>query len=243
MHLGDQEPVAVLLRVVVLHLDQRVDDAGALPSRQMEDDVDGVGNLVANGLIRQRDAALDHARREPGQRLVGGVGVDRRQRPGVSGVERLEQVERFPTSGTQPGAQTRICVLDRIAAGLCQSIPVGPHWAITPLFASPLVGMSRWPSRTLIVAPSRASQEPASPASRQCLPSIPPKSRSLLQPGSTLRQTRGRPRGPPHRRFCSGQPPLVMPRKWRSRPQDGSASHFKRSFSSTPISRGPQGVS
>ena len=55
-------------------------------------------DLVPHRLIRQLDAALHDARREPRQRLLRRVRVNRRQRARVAGVQRLQQVERFPAA-------------------------------------------------------------------------------------------------------------------------------------------------
>ena len=68
-----------------------------MPS-QVQDEMDRVSDLIANRLVRQLDAALDHARREPRERLLGRVGVNRGQRAGVAGVQRLEQVEGLPAA-------------------------------------------------------------------------------------------------------------------------------------------------
>ena len=48
--------------------------------------------------MRQADVRGQHAVREPRQRLLGGVRVDRRQAAEMAGVERLQQVERFRTA-------------------------------------------------------------------------------------------------------------------------------------------------
>ena len=90
--------VAVALRVVVPDVNEFLHDAPALSSGQVQHEIDRVGNLVAHGLIRQLDGALNDARRQASQRLFRRVRVNRGQRPGVAGVQRLQQVERFPAA-------------------------------------------------------------------------------------------------------------------------------------------------
>jgi len=62
---------------------------------EMQDEVDRVRDLIPHRLIRQLDTTLDAAGRESRERLLGRVRVNGRERPGVAGVEGLEQVERL----------------------------------------------------------------------------------------------------------------------------------------------------
>jgi hypothetical protein len=62
--------VAVTSNVVAPHLDELLDGPLAAPTRQVEHEIDGVRNLMPNGLVRQLYIALDDARRETHQRLL-----------------------------------------------------------------------------------------------------------------------------------------------------------------------------
>lgn len=63
---------------VVSDPDEFVHVASSIPSTQMHDHVNRIGNLLPDGLIRQVDAAVERTGGEPRQRLPGRVGVDRR---------------------------------------------------------------------------------------------------------------------------------------------------------------------
>ncbi len=78
-------------------------DAGHLAlavahARKLHDQVDRGSGLLADGPHRQVDAGHQYHRFQPGQRVAGGVGVQGGQRAVVTGVHRLQHVERL--SGT-----------------------------------------------------------------------------------------------------------------------------------------------
>ncbi len=76
------------------HLGDRDDLARAvLEARQLDDQVDGTGNLLADGLQGQVHAGHQDQGLEPREGLTGRVGVDRRHRSIVAGVHGLEHVE------------------------------------------------------------------------------------------------------------------------------------------------------
>ena len=75
----------------------------------MDDHVEGARDLLADRLERELDPRHEHHRLEPVERVTRRVGVDRRQRPLVTGVHRLEHVQRLG------------------AANLADDDPVGPH--------------------------------------------------------------------------------------------------------------------
>ena len=60
-----------------------------------DDEVDRVGDLVADRRERQPDVGHQRERLEPAQRLGRAAGVDRAERAGVPGAQRDEQVERL----------------------------------------------------------------------------------------------------------------------------------------------------
>ena len=75
----------------------------------MDDGIDRGRDLRAHRGHGERDAGEERQRLEPGERGGGTVRVDGRERSVVTGVERLQHVERFPT------------------AHLADDQPVGPH--------------------------------------------------------------------------------------------------------------------
>jgi hypothetical protein len=79
-----------VLRVVAADANEFSDHACAVGTSKMEHEIDGVGDLIPDGLIGQLDAALYDAGRKPGECLGRRVRVNRRQRPRMSGIEGLE---------------------------------------------------------------------------------------------------------------------------------------------------------
>ena len=72
------------------------DDAAraVLESRLLDDEVDGAGDLLADGPHGQVDAGHEHHRLEAGEAVARGVGVHGRDGAVVAGVHGLEHVER-----------------------------------------------------------------------------------------------------------------------------------------------------
>src|SRR5439155_10088720 len=82
--------------VVVSRDPDDLDDDPAVPAPlQVNEKPDRLGDCHANGRVGQLDPALQHAAREPPQGAPGRVGVDRRERAGMTRVERLQEVERL----------------------------------------------------------------------------------------------------------------------------------------------------
>ena len=72
--------------------------AAVAHARLLDDELDGGGDLLPHGALRQvRRAHRDHGF-DTRQRVARAVGVDRRQRAVVAGVHRLQHVERFLAS-------------------------------------------------------------------------------------------------------------------------------------------------
>src|SRR5690349_8695282 len=61
----------------------------------MDDEVNRQGDCFPGASVREADICRQDTVRQPRQRLIGVVRVDRRQTSEVPGVERLEQIERF----------------------------------------------------------------------------------------------------------------------------------------------------
>src|SRR5579864_6275159 len=81
--------VLVLTGVVATDAEQFLRHPRAVATTEVQDQADRLRDLVADGLIRQVDAALHDAGGQPVQGLGGRVGVNRRERAGVAGVEGL----------------------------------------------------------------------------------------------------------------------------------------------------------
>ena len=61
----------------------------------MHDEIEGAGNLFADGAHRKIEAGHQHHRLDARERVALAVGVNRRQRAVVTGVHGLQHVERF----------------------------------------------------------------------------------------------------------------------------------------------------
>src|SRR5260370_26164233 len=68
------------------------------PAFDMHDDLERIANVRLDRPVGQLDAALQNAAGKPGQSLFRGVRMNCGKRPGVTGVEELQEVEDFPTS-------------------------------------------------------------------------------------------------------------------------------------------------
>ena len=76
------------------------DDLGDRPlavgaTHQLHDQIDSGCHVLAGGRRRPAMRARECQGLQPPERTVGIVGVHRRERPGVTGVERLQQIERL----------------------------------------------------------------------------------------------------------------------------------------------------
>jgi hypothetical protein len=85
----------VRIRIVAVDFEDFGNESPARPSFDMNHDVDRIADVRFNGAVRQLNAALQNATREPRQALLGGTGVNRGQRSGVAGVEKLQEVKRL----------------------------------------------------------------------------------------------------------------------------------------------------
>ena len=66
------------------------------PARDVRDEVDGEPDGLSRARVREPDIGHQDAVREPGQGLLGGVGVNGAEAAEVAGVDRLEEVEGRP---------------------------------------------------------------------------------------------------------------------------------------------------
>ena len=82
-------------RVVPAHIDDLCHLAEPIDTRDVSDDVNGERDSLADAAMRKADVRGQHAVRQASERLLGGVRVNRAQAPEMTGVQRLEEVERF----------------------------------------------------------------------------------------------------------------------------------------------------
>ena len=135
---GEVEGEDVLERDdLALHADDLGDGGDAaravLEAGLLDDEVEGPGDLLADGAHRQVDAGHEHHRLETGQRVARGVGVDGRDRAVVAGVHGLEHVER--------GAVTDLADDDAVGPHAEGVLARGRGWRSRP-------GPRCWPDAT-----------------------------------------------------------------------------------------------
>src|SRR5260370_25569496 len=68
------------------------------PAFDMHDDLERIANVRLDRPVGQLDAALQNAAGKPGQSLFRGVRMNCGKRPGVTGVEELQEIEGFSAS-------------------------------------------------------------------------------------------------------------------------------------------------
>ena len=83
----------VRVRVVAVDFEDFANEPPARPSVDMNDNVERIADVGLDGAVRQFNAALQNAARESRQALLRGTGMNRGQRAGVTGVEKLQEVE------------------------------------------------------------------------------------------------------------------------------------------------------
>ncbi|MFN7984270.1 MAG: hypothetical protein U0Q11_20685, partial [Vicinamibacterales bacterium] len=117
-------------------MEQFLNTAMPASPHQVGDHLHGFADLVTHGRIRHIHARLQHAGRQPRERLHRRTRVDGAQRPRVSGVERLEEVVGFPAahlpdedpirSVAQRGAE-QVAHGHRVQVTLCASFLESHH--------------------------------------------------------------------------------------------------------------------
>src|SRR5215213_5209273 len=109
---------------VLLHADQLGDvgnAAGAVTqARQLDDQVDGRGDLLADRLGGQVQVGHQHHVLDAADGVARGVGVNRRQRAIVAGVHRLQHVERLAAAALADDD-----AVGTHAQGVLDQIPLG----------------------------------------------------------------------------------------------------------------------
>src|SRR5689334_6340624 len=87
------EFVSIRLRVVTLDFENFGHETLAGTAFQLDDDVQGVGNIAFDRVVGELDATLQDATGKARQALLCGRGVDGGKRARVPGIEQLQEVE------------------------------------------------------------------------------------------------------------------------------------------------------
>jgi hypothetical protein len=90
--------VLIEIRVVSNDLDNLRNKTSARSPLELHDHVHGIADIRLNCSVREVDATLKHAAREPGQSLTRGGGVDRGEAPGMASIQELQQIKRLPSA-------------------------------------------------------------------------------------------------------------------------------------------------
>jgi hypothetical protein len=91
----ENEAVVVFIPVGIVAVDFHDfgDETPARAAFKVHDDIHGIADIGLDGAIRQVHAALQNATREAGKALPGGSSMYGGKTPGVSGVEKLQEIE------------------------------------------------------------------------------------------------------------------------------------------------------
>src|ERR1700723_886602 len=91
----EDSPVVEQIRVRVVAVDQ--EDLGDIPSSgatlDLDDDVEGVGDVRLDCAVGQLDPALQNAARKPRKSLLRRISMNRGQCAGMSRVQELQEIE------------------------------------------------------------------------------------------------------------------------------------------------------
>ena len=94
----DVDLVAIAFGIKAVDARDRSHVAFALPAFDMNQEMQRVGDIGADGFIGQVDIGLKRAVGEAAECLRSGVGVDGGKASRVAGVESLEKIEGFRTA-------------------------------------------------------------------------------------------------------------------------------------------------
>src|SRR6266404_3715342 len=85
--------VFILVGIVAVDFHDFGDEAAARAAFEVHDDVERIADVGLDGAVGQVHAALQDAAREPCESLPRRGGMDGRETAGVSGVEKLQEIE------------------------------------------------------------------------------------------------------------------------------------------------------
>src|SRR6266851_1029432 len=88
----------VRIRVVSVDQENLGNVSASWPALDMDNDIERIGNVGLNRAIGEVHTTLQNAAREPREALLSGICVDGGQRPRVSGVQELQEVEGLATA-------------------------------------------------------------------------------------------------------------------------------------------------
>jgi hypothetical protein len=86
------------------------------PPLDLDDHIKRIGNVGLDGPVRELDTTLQDTTRETRETLLCGVCVDGRERAGVPGIEKLQQIESFASANLpelRDGYMCGWCEIDR----------------------------------------------------------------------------------------------------------------------------------
>jgi len=111
---NETEVVFIPVGIIAVDFHDFGDEAPAWPAFEMHNDVHGVTHIGLNGAVRQVHAALQNAAGEASKALRCGSRMDGRKAPGVSGVEKLQEIEGLATANfaedQSVGSVTKSCL-------------------------------------------------------------------------------------------------------------------------------------
>jgi hypothetical protein len=115
--------VFILVRIVALDFHDFGDEAPAGAAFEMHDDVERIADVGLDGAVGEVHAALQYAARESREALPRRRGMYGRKTAGVSGVEKLQEIEGLGSSNFAELRGEYICSWCEMRDGYLSAVP------------------------------------------------------------------------------------------------------------------------
>jgi len=115
--------VFILVGIVALDFHDFGDEASPGAAFEMHDDVERIADVGLNGAVREVHAALQDAAGKSREALPRGGGVNRRKTAGVSGVEKLQEIEGLASSNFAELRGEYVCSWCEMQGGYLSAVP------------------------------------------------------------------------------------------------------------------------
>src|SRR5229473_8440652 len=119
----------VRIRVVSVDQEDFGNVSASRPALDVDDDIEGIGDVGLDGPIGELHAALQNTACEACEALLRGVRMDGGQRAGVPGVQELQEIEGFATANLSENDAVRAVAegsLQEIANSHCRKAVLFP---------------------------------------------------------------------------------------------------------------------
>ena len=109
--------------VVAIDLKDFGDEPTSGPSLDVDDDVERIGDIRLDRSVRQFNSTLEHTTRESRESLFCRACMNRAERTGVAGIQKLKQIERFAPSNFSELRGAFLCSWCELNDGYLSAVP------------------------------------------------------------------------------------------------------------------------